>query len=281
MEIKKGNSKLTIVIATYNNEETIKKCLLSISEQEKAKGLEVEIILIDNNSQDETWKVLKSLSKEHSLTLYKNSFNNGFGRTINQVIKKHTYSDFYLILNPDAYLDKKAIKELFGTITQEKELGLLSCKIVDPKSGAVLFENGKIDFLRFKTTHETTNKQNRCYLTGCALLITKELIDKIGIFDPKFFLYYEDADLSKRTLDAGFKIKTAKNAICYHNESHSSTSLVKNYFLTRNALYFFKKHYHPLALPYFWLCFFIRFAYHKNFSRKANISKAMLDFLHS
>lgn len=280
MEIKKKNSKLTIVIATYNNEKTIEKCLTSIAKQEKIKGLETEIVLIDNNSQDKTWETLQDLSKTQSLTLYRNNFNNGFGRAINQVVRKHDSSDFYLILNPDAYLDKRAIGELLKVI-QKEELGLLSCKIVDPKSKTVLFENGKIDFLRFKATHETTNNQNKRYLTGCALLATKKLVEKTDLFDPKFFLYYEDADLSKRALNAGFKIKTAKNAVCYHKESHSSTSLVKDYFLTRNALYFFKKHYHPLALPYFWLCFFARFAYHKYFSRKTNISKAMLDFLHS
>lgn len=156
--------------------------------------------------------------------------------------------------------------------------------------------------------------QATSYLTGCALSIPKEVIRKLSscdkvrnrgvvdsppcgkeelacppklqrrregvikIFDEKFFLYYEDADFSLRAKKAGFKLKIIPKVICYHKESASSSSEIKNYHLVKSGLVFFHKHYPKILLPYFWLVFYLRFFYHKYISKKETVLQAMLDF---
>ncbi len=279
--IKKNKGVIKIIIITYNNESTVENCLISVFKN-KIPNFQKEIIIIDNNSQDGTSRILAGFKKDKRISrIILNNFNAGFGKTINKILedeREKNSTDFFFLLNPDATIEFNALENLIKKANNDKGVGLLSCKIIDPKTKECLFERGSVDFLRFKTTHTTPGMFQTEYVTGCALLIRNSLIEKIGLFDSNFFLYYEDADFSKRALDAGFKIDTENSAICYHQESHSSTSAIKDYFLTRNALYFFHKHYQKTALPYFWTAFFLRFIYHKIFSKKEVIIKAMRDF---
>jgi GT2 family glycosyltransferase len=284
---KQKNSDLemviTVIIITHNNETTIQDCLNSVFKN-PTPGFQKKIVVIDNDSQDGTPKILNGLKHDRRISkIILNSFNDGFGKTINTFIeqaqkRKARPSDFFFILNPDTTLESTALSRLLEAATNKKHLGLLSCTIVHPKTKKVLFKEGSIDFLRFRTTHTAPGAFQASYVTGCALLISKSLLQKIGAFDPNFFLYYEDADFSKRTLDAGMEIATESSALCYHEESHSATSETKDYFLTRNALYFFHKHYSFFALPYFWAVFSVRLIYHKYFSKKQVVLYAMQDF---
>lgn len=279
---KPNNQKkkaVTIIIVTYNNEKTIESCLDSVFKN-KISNFQKKIILVDNNSQDRTPQIFEKLKKDKRISqVILNSFNNGFGRTINDIIKKEKRnSEFFFLLNPDATINQDSLEKLLKKANSNINLGLLSCRIVDSVTKEALFEKGSVDFIRFQTTHSAPGRFQSQYVTGCALLIKNSVIEKIGAFDPNFFLYYEDADLSKRALDAGFKIDTENSAICYHQESHSSTSEIKDYFLVRNGLYFFHKHYPLFALPYFWTIFFIRLIYHNFFSKKEIVTKAMTDF---
>jgi N-acetylglucosaminyl-diphospho-decaprenol L-rhamnosyltransferase len=281
---KNKRVSVTIIIVTFNNEATIENCLSSLIKN-KIPDFQKKIILVDNDSQDKTPPLLARFKKEQLISeVIFNDFNLGFGRAINEIIEKENKGaepDFFFILNPDAVLEENALEKLLTTALLKPKIGLLSCRIMEPKTNKVLFEEGSVDFLRFKTTHTPPRRLQSPYLTGCALLIRNSLIKEIGAFDPHFFLYYEDADLSRRALSADFEIATENSAVCFHNESHSSSSEIKDYFLTRNALYFFHKHYPKIALPYFWSVFFLRFAYHKLFSKKKNIIRAMRDFWHN
>lgn len=270
---------LTIIIVTYNNETTIKGCLDSVFKN-KTSNFRKRIIIVDNDSKDKTPQILKKLKGDKLVSqIILNNFNDGFGRTVSNVIEREkSDSDFFFVLNPDTTIEPDSLENLLERADSDTNLGLLSCKIVDPETKKVLFEKGSIDFIRFQTTHSAPRTFQLQYVTGCALLIKNSVIEKIGAFDPNFFLYYEDADFSKRALDAGFKIDTENSAICYHMESHSSTSETKDYFLVRNGLYFFHKHYLFFALPYFWAMFFVRFVYHRFFSKKDVVTRAMADF---
>lgn len=279
--IQNKRAVVTIIIVTYNNESTIEGCLASVFKND-TPNFQKEIVVVDNNSKDETLGILKKLKAEgFPLRIISNDFNEGFGKAVNGVIKKErekNSSRFFFLLNPDATIRSHALELLLRKASEDKNLGLLSCKIIDPQTREVLFKKGSVDFFRFKATHTAPSIFQSPYVTGCALLIRNSLIDKISAFDSKFFLYYEDADISKRALDAGYRIATENSAICYHHESHSSSPETKDYFLTRNALYFFHKHYPKIALPYFWSAFFLRFSYHKFFSKKETVIRAMQDF---
>ncbi len=276
---KINNTKLivTVIVITYNNEDTIERCITSIKNN-KTSEFEKRIIVIDNDSSDKTWEILNQ-NKDALFKLRRNEFNDGFGRAINKVFFRNLNSDFFFLLNADATLGDNSLQKILETANNNPAIGLLSCKIIDPKTNKVIFNEGAINFLRLQTTHSRPSRVKNRYVTGCALLVKKDLVSKIGGFDPKFFLYYEDADFSKRALAAGFKIDTEQKSICYHNESHSSNSETKTYFLVRNGLSFFKKHYPKIALPYFYSLLILRLGYHSLFSKKKIVNKAMLDFI--
>ena len=116
------------------------------------------------------------------------------------------------------------------------------------------------------------------YLSGCCLMMRKEVLEKNGFFDEKFFLYYEDADYSLRAKKNGFDLALAKNAICFHKESQSSNSKTKNHHLVKSGMIFFKKHYPKPLLPYFYLVLFLRIFYHRFFSRKKEVYLGLTEF---
>jgi hypothetical protein len=277
----KKDFKLAIIIITYNSENTIEKCLKSIQTQ----NFPGKTIVIDNNSTDRTWKKLTRLN----IVKVKNSTNTGFAKSVNQGIKlaiKNFKPSHFFILNPDAYLDKNCLKKIFQTLPtgrqvsqKNPEIGLITPKIKDAKTKKTIFTKGQINWLKMSTSHSSAKNAREDYLTGCCLLIKKAVLDKIGGFDERFFLYYEDADFSLRAKKAGFKIETVDDAICYHNESSSSDSKTKTYYLVKSGLIFFHKHFPwPIRIPYFWPIFWLRFFYHTLISKKELVAKGMKDF---
>lgn len=270
--------KLAIIIITYNSAPCIKKCISSVLESALDDVL-TKIILIDNNSSDSSKKILKKYNNHENFDLIFNDTNLGFAKAINQGIsyaKSNFDPDFFFLLNPDAYLDKNCLQKLLQYAKNNRGLGLASPNIIDPKTNKLWFSGGNIDWLSFKTRHTDSALQ---YLSGCALLIKKEVVSKIGIFDERFFLYYEDADFGFRVRKAGFNLNILADSICFHIESQSSDLEIKNYHLTKSALFFFYKHYPKWALPYFWVIFWTRFFFHKYLSKKEAVFKGMNDFL--
>ena len=281
--------KIAIIIITYNSQHTIEKCLRSVLESKD--NFEKRIYLIDNNSTDNTRDLIIKYEANPNIKITFNRENTGFAGGINQgfELSGDFAPDFYFLLNPDAEVTPDCLSQLIMTAKKDTSLGLIAPKIIDPVTQKSWFDGGRIDWLRFRAVHDKNYASETQFLTGCALLIRKEVIQKIGNFDENFFLYYEDDDYSLRALKAGFKLKMVGEALCYHSESqsflHSSNSSVhsrhpsrsKDYHLTKSAMIFFRKHYPVWALGYFWLMLWTRFLYHKFFSKKQIISRALLD----
>jgi len=276
-------STLTIIVVTYNNQAVLANCLASL--EDNAPFIE-GLIIVDNASCDQTLAIVEKLKKNapFNIKVLKNRRNFGFAKAVNQGVrlaeKKFPKSNAFFLLNPDAQLASNCFKQLLQEDYYNPQIGLLSPAIFQDSSlKTPWFVGGHFNWLKLKTIH-TKSSSKKQYLTGCALLIKKELLQKIGYFDEHFFLYYEDADLSLRAQQAGYSLRLIPAAICYHQESRSFPSLfAKNYHLAKSGLLFFYKHYPRWALPYFWSYFWIRFTYHRFFSHKKSVLQAMQDFL--
>lgn len=279
--------KIAVIIVTFNSEKHIQKCVVSLLNQ----NWNQEIIIIDNNSSDNTVGVLKSANQK-DITVLENKKNTGFAAAVNQglryVMKNLPNMDCFFLLNPDAYLEKDCLKKLVAGVTQNKKVGLASPLIINPSSQKPWFSGANINWTRLRTIHSPTHYSSASlasglltthYLSGCALLIKKEVIEKIGFFDERFFLYYEDADFSLRARKAGHGLKIIPEAICFHQESQSSDSKTKTYHLVKSGLMFFHKHYPSWAIPWFWIIFWLRFFYHRLISKKQPVYEAMKKFL--
>jgi hypothetical protein len=172
--------------------------------------------------------------------------------------------DYFVVLNNDVVLDENFLEELLKTFEREKNCGLVSPKIYFAKGyefhkdrykeinlGSVIwYAGGKMDWENVLASHIGVDEvdggqfdklQKTDFASGCCEMIKKEVFEKIGFFDEKYFLYYEDNDLSQRAKKKGFDIYYQPSAILWHKNAGStggSGSVLQDYYITRNRLLF-------------------------------------------
>jgi GT2 family glycosyltransferase len=228
--------KVFIIILNYNGKDILKKCLESVYLCEYSNR---EVVVVDNNSSDDSFEeARKHFSKFHFI---KNNKNIGFAAGNNVAIRwaLEKMADYIFLLNNDAFLEKDTITILIEEAEKKKEVGILSPLIYLGNSNKIWFSGGKINWLKMRVEHQDSIKSTE-YITGCAMLIKKDVFKKIGLLDESFFLYYEDADFSYRAKKEGFELKIVSNAIVHHFEK-SSRNIDKIYYLVLSGIKFFRK----------------------------------------
>src|SRR3989304_7306263 len=197
-----------IIVLNYNGRRCLLPCLQSLDQLEYPNK---EIIVVDNNSTDGSLK--EAQKKFPHFVFVRNKKNEGFAKGMNIGIKEALArgAKRCWIFNYDAEAHPQTLDKLISAAQENPRAGLLSPIIYETNNNNLWFAKGRIDFLRMRTLHihPTSEELNAKtykseFLTGCALLIKKELIEKIGFLDERFFLYYEDADYSLLAIQAGF-----------------------------------------------------------------------------
>ena len=240
------NMKVLITILNYNGIHLLKKHLASVTKTEYSN---FDIVVVDNGSTDDSVEYLK---KEYpDIKIVRSNTNLGFGRGNNLGVKMYPNYDAYVLLNNDVSVEKNWLSELVKVAQSDKSIGAVGPKIlysekrnskyVINSAGMVVDKHfmsydryeGEIDSENYSATQEV-----EC-LTGGAILITKEAWDKVGGFNPKMFLYYEDVDLCLRIKDAGYKLYYCGKSIVYHDcmASTSSMGSLKRNFLSMKNRY--------------------------------------------
>lgn len=235
--------KVFVVVLNWNGKERIIPCLRSVFSLGYGN---FEVVVVDNASRDGSLETARSsFGRAHFIANEKNAgFAAGMNVGIRFALSKG--AEYVWVLNNDAVVGKDSLSELVEAAMKSKK-ALLSPLILTP-SGKVWFSAGKIDFLRMRAVHTDPDVAVRArdpyetgYLTGCAMFIPKGFLKAGGLFDERFFLYYEDADLSLRAKKAGFKLLVAPKAVIVHGEQ-STENKEKNYWLVLSGLRFFEKH---------------------------------------
>ncbi len=206
--------KLSASIVIYNNPiSMLKKAIDSFLNT----SIDVKLYLIDNSPADE---LKKFASLDSRIEYIHNPSNPGFGAAHNIAIKKSISEKtaYHLVLNPDVYFDSTILKKIIKYMDINADVGLLMPK--------VLYPNGKIQYIarllptpwdlfarRFIPIKSYLEKLNRRYeltffdytsvievpfISGCFMFLRTEILHKTGCFDEAFFMYLEDADLSRR-----------------------------------------------------------------------------------
>lgn len=245
--------KIFIIVLNYNGKDVLKKCLESVYLDLYPNK---EVIVVDNASQDNSFNEVRTIyPKFHFI---KNTRNIGFSAGNNVAIKLalERGADFIFLLNNDALLGKNTLENLTKKMETNPKWGIVTPLIYFGKSNRIWFSGGKINWIKMRVEHKDNNF-NTDYITGCAMLIRKEVFKKIGLFDERYFLYYEDADFSYRAKKSGFGLGIDRNSEVYHFEK-SSQNITKIYYLVLSAIIFFRKNSNFLIRVYIETYLFLR-----------------------
>jgi GT2 family glycosyltransferase len=253
---------LSVVIVNYNVKYFLEQCLYSL--QKTAAGIDVEIIVLDNQSTDGSIEYLRP--RFPNVLFINNETNLGFARACNKGLS-YARGEYVLFLNPDTLLEENTLEKCLAFFEFQKDAGAIGVKMLDGSGKflkeskrsfpspltsfyklfglAKLFPKSKI-FNSYYAGHLDKNKNHEVdVLAGAFMMIRKKVLDEIGGFDEAFFMYGEDIDLSYRIQKSGYKNYYLAETEIIHFKGESTRRGSLNYvrmFYTAMSI-FVKKHY--------------------------------------
>lgn len=199
----------------------VKNCIKTIFESEFNQPY--EIIVVDNDSGDGIEQMLRE--RFSAVRFIQTGANLGMGAGNNAGIRA-ARGKYILILNPDIFVFKDSLQKLYDFFREHEEVGLVAPRLLNPDKtlqytcyrwhkfftpvlrrtflGRLSFAKKELDrFLMRDWDHATTREVD--WIQGSCFLIPKKVFDKAGLFDDRFFMYFEDTDLCRRIKNAGYK----------------------------------------------------------------------------
>jgi len=231
--------ELSIIIPSFNTKKLLRNCLKSIFEQ--TQKIKFKVIVIDNNSEDGSIKMIKE--KFPQVKLICNERNFGFARANNQGLT-HAQGDCVLFLNSDTLILDGAIDKAVEFMKKDKRVDILGCQLLNqnktiqhsggffPKLTRVFSWMVFIDELPFLDQiikpYQQSNRnfyqkiKQLDWVTGGFMLVKKEVINRIKGFDERFFMYAEEVDFCFRAKKLGFNVWFYPGAKIIHFKGKSS-----------------------------------------------------------
>lgn len=241
-------TKVAVVIVTYNSARFIPDCLGSLSRMAK-DGLDVDVIVIDNGSKDDSVALLKGYPFAEVVATGKNL---GFAGGNNLGIRMATErgAAYAYLLNHDTEVRPDFLVEAVRLAEAEPKAGSVqSLLLLSPDKDLVNSTGNAIHFLGFgycldyrrrADALRLPSRREIAYASGAGVLLRVEALRKVGLFDEELFLYHEDLDLGWRLRLAGF-VNLLAPASVVHHKYEFSRSISKYYFMERNRYLVFMK----------------------------------------
>ncbi|MFH0749580.1 MAG: glycosyltransferase family 2 protein [Candidatus Gottesmanbacteria bacterium] len=257
--MKNKSYAITVVTVNWNGKQDTLTCLSSLKKID-LKNNTLSIIVVDNGSTDDSVVAIKKRFPEVKvLTTGKNlGFTGGNNVGIRQAMNDG--ADLIWLLNNDTFVDEHVLS--FAHAFDDESVGAVGCKIYfapghefhhdrykESERGKVFWYAGgivdwnnmyashrgvdEVDHGQYDTTEETP------FITGCSFIVRREVINKIGMLDDRYYLYLEDLDWNLRIQGAGWKTLYIPSSIVWHVNAGSSGrpgNPVHEYYFTRNRL---------------------------------------------
>lgn len=253
--------QLSIIIVNYNSVHLLKNSINSL--QAAIQNIEAEIIIVDNNSTDNSWEYIQSLVVKGQS--FKMNTNVGFAKACNGGFAV-SQGKYILFLNPDTILSETSIKDCISFLDAHHDAGAIGVRMINERGEFLkeskrglptpsasfyklfgfssLFPGSKV-FSKYYEGHLPEKENNLVeVLSGAFMMIKREVFQKVSGFDERFFMYAEDIDLSLRILQAGYKNYYLGTITVTHLKGGSTTynnKYVDNFYGAMNL--FVKKHY--------------------------------------
>jgi GT2 family glycosyltransferase len=278
-----------IIILNWNGWQDTIECVESCL---KLTYPNFRILIVDNGSTDGSESILRE--RFPSIDLIQSGKNLGFAGGNNAGIRHvlEQGADYIWLLNNDTIVDPSALNELVRVAQSDAEIGIVGSKIYYYDSPNIIwFAGGWLrnwsgtggNIGQLKEDDEQYNAVTEVdFITGCSLLIKREVVAKIGLMDEHFFLIFEEVDWNQRVKEQGYKILYVPSSKVWHKVSASIglDSPAVYYYLSRNSLLFTRKH-KALYLPtvtFKRLLDIIYLLVHKKFSAARAVFSGIIDF---
>lgn len=230
----------------------------------------------------------KKNSSHLKFTIIKNDRNYGFAEGNNIGMRyalKNLDPNYILLLNNDTVVDKEFLNEMIKAIKNKQEIGFVGPKVYyynyNGRRDIINFAGGRLNLLKGSTRHIGIAESDRRqydqikkvdYVEGSCILIKREVLEKVGLMDTRYFAYWEENDLCMRGLKQNYFCLYVPKAKIWHKVSCSSKGTIKIYYLTRNRFWFTKKYakksQYTFFIAYFFLFEFwfkcVSIVYHRN-----------------
>lgn len=266
--------ELSVCIVTYNTKKLLENCLRSIIKN--TKGLNFEIIVVDNASTDTTAEMVKSKFKK--VQFIKNTKNLLFSKAFNIALKK-SRGNYCLILNSDTYISKNSLRKMYLFMEKNTNISASSCLLVDEKgtidktcsqfptpllefleSNILTKSFRKLKMLKRFRYKSWSRKSSRVVdvIPGSFIFIRKSILKKIGYFDENLKLYYGENDLCLNIKRIKGKVFHYAQVKVLHFKSQTVKKLPKwelFQIAQQDMLRYYRKHFGFLWWLFLWIMF--------------------------
>ncbi len=274
-----AHSDVSIIIVSFNTREILRECLQSVVRD--ATNLNVEILIVDNNSSDGSPEMIERDFPQ--ARLIRSAVNLGFGAANNLALQQAT-GRYYVLLNSDAFFEPGALELAIRHMDETPDCGLGGGRLIgrdgswQPSSrsfhsllrDAIVmtglaghFPKSRL-FGHFDRTWADIYRAAAVdWVPGAFSIIRPAVLTKIGAFDPAFFLYYEEVDLCRRIKQAGYSVWYWPDIVVVHIGGESSRQLKSLQVSSkaaqvvswrmRSTLLYYRKHHGPQARIAKWL----------------------------
>lgn len=254
--------KVFAIVLNWNGRSYIADTLDSLLNI-NCKNIEYEIVVVDNNSSDDSVDFIKSNYK--TVHVIQNPTNMGYAAGNNQGIKYalKNMADFIWIINSDIIVDKEALKHFIDGANKYQNSSIFGCKIYfspgyefykdrytpQEKGRVIWYGGGIIDWKNVLASHRAVDQVDKGqydydletdFVTGAVMFIRAGILKQLKGFDVKYCLYYEENDMCQRAVSLGSKLMFLSQPIAWHKNAQSTGlgSPLQDYFITRNRLLF-------------------------------------------
>ncbi|MCS8563944.1 glycosyltransferase family 2 protein [Pediococcus pentosaceus] len=240
--------KLAVIILNYNNYEQTLTCVKNIKESTK---LNVEIIVVDNNSSDDSYATLMNEEKELGYSLLQSGFNGGFayGNNVGIDYAISKGARYICVMNNDIQFETNVLQEMLDFYTAHPRCGIIGPAVLDDKK-IISFSGAKIDFYAGKSrrfnqgeNYQVISQEKEIktdYVLGAFMFFSTDVFMKVGKIPEGYFLDFEETEWGWRVQKNGYQNYCVPQSFVIHAEGSTINSIedLGFYFMHRNRVLF-------------------------------------------
>lgn len=302
------NPRVYIIILNWNGLKDTVECLESLR---KITYSNYEVIVVDNGSKGNDAQALDEKFGDY-VRLIRNDRNYGYAGGNNIAIRyvvDDSAPDYFLILNNDTIVAPDFLDQMIKVAESDASIGILGPKVyyynfpnrLQSTGARINMRTGQTSLIGVKQIDngQYDTQQEVDYVSGCCLLVRKELIQKVGLFDESYFCYWDETDYCARVREAGYKIVYIPESKIWHKaplklkvwdktQMGGKASGLPYYYVARNNFKFMRRHatkgqYRSFLLYffgyYFWFMAGVCLLYHRDVRRFIGFYRGIRDGL--